>query len=138
MEDDDDANLPPQGQYDADGLMMAVRALAHKAQSTWAKNAPQDSGRPTMLRLENERREAPMKRYRPKRRVNRDEPDERRSFKKDLWPADTEFTEAIQHLQFGWRNPSWGGRRSRYERRAWQYLIEVVRRLPLHERERSE
>ena len=93
-----------------------------------------------------------MKRYRPKRRMNREAEQafdgpprvirvrdrERGSFSKDLWPADTEFEDAIADLQRAWRqHSSLGGRRSRTERRAWQYLIEVARSLPLHERERQ-
>ncbi len=61
----------------------------------------------------------------------RKQPDERRSFSKDLWPAHEDFIDAIYHLQFGWKNPEWGGRHTRYERQCFKNLIRVARRLPL-------
>ncbi len=71
-----------------------------------------------------------MKRTKPRR----EEPDERRSFSKDLWPAHEDFIEAVYHLQFGWKYPEWGGRHTRYERKCWDNLVRVARRLPLRER----
>ena len=69
-----------------------------------------------------------MKRVDPKRRINRGGDRERRSFRKDLRPADTEFEDAIADLQRAWRQPpTLLGRRSRSERLAWQHLIEVCR-----------
>jgi hypothetical protein len=82
-----------------------------------------------------------MKRLGPQRRCTRREEDEdfderprriirvgdreRRSFKKDLWPADTEFEDVVANLQQAWRHHrSLGGRRSRTERLAWADLIE--------------
>ena len=67
-----------------------------------------------------------MKRIFPKRPRGGDR--ERRSFRKDLRPADTEFENAIADLQRAWRQPpTLLGRRSRSERLAWQHLIEVCR-----------
>jgi hypothetical protein len=60
-----------------------------------------------------------MKRYRPKRN------DERRSFSKDLWPADIWFEDAIAGLRTALKNRHPTARRSCTERNAWRHLIEA-------------
>jgi hypothetical protein len=52
------------------------------------------------------------------------------SISKDLWPADEAFETAIANLQVAWRH-SRQGRRTAFERAAWQNLIEVTLNLSL-------
>jgi len=48
----------------------------------------------------------------------------------DCYPADEEFIEAVVALQWGWKHLTQIGTRGRYERRAWENLIKVTRKLP--------
>ena len=48
--------------------------------------------------------------------------------RRDLTPADPNFSQAIAHLQWGWRNT--GIEPARFERRRWEALMSAVLRLP--------
>jgi hypothetical protein len=53
----------------------------------------------------------------------------RRSFRKDVGPADDRFVDAVKALQFGWKH-DFGRAASRYEKQCFENLMKVTRRLP--------
>jgi hypothetical protein len=52
----------------------------------------------------------------------------RRSFSKDVGPADARFIDAVKALQFGWKH-DFGRAASRYEKQCFKNLMKVTRRL---------